>query len=117
MTVHDRDRDRIARAAAAGVLVVLALIGAGASVWSGRSAPGSALAVSEPVSPVIDLNAATASQLEALPMIGPKRAESIVADRAKRGPFKSVDDLDRVHGIGPRTVERLRPFVTVTSGD
>lgn len=113
-----RDADRLARGVAAGVLVALASIGAGVSAWSGRTAPTILATGDAPaVSPTIDLNTATPAQLEALPMIGPKRAEAIVADRARRGPFRSVEDLDRVHGIGPRTVERLRPFVTATPGD
>jgi competence protein ComEA len=55
----------------------------------------------------IDLNRADAATLDRLPGIGPVLAAAIVADRAARGPFASVEDLGRVRGIGPRTVERL----------
>lgn len=112
----NRDPDRLPRAAAAAVLVVLASLGAGSSLWSGRGSADRPESVSAALSPLLDLNSATAAQLESLPMIGPRRAESIVADRARRGPFRSVDDLGRVHGIGPRTIERLRPFVK-SAGD
>jgi competence protein ComEA len=60
----------------------------------------------------ININRATAVELQALPGIGPKLAERIVETRAQQ-PFKSVDDLRRVPGIGAKTLERLRPFVTV----
>ena len=59
----------------------------------------------------VSLNSATASELEALPGIGPKTAERIVAYRESNGPFATVEDLDDVPGIGPATVERLRGLV------
>lgn len=62
----------------------------------------------------IDINRASATELQRLPGIGPKLSERIIDERGKR-PFKSVDDLRRVYGIGPKTVERLRPHVTVGS--
>jgi len=62
----------------------------------------------------IDPNTATAAGLEAIPGIGPALAMEIVADRASLGPFSSVEDLDRVKGIGPATVEAMRPFVAVS---
>ena len=49
-----------------------------------------------------------------LPGIGPKMAQRIVDERRK-APFKTVDDLRRVSGIGPKTLERLRPFIPVGS--
>jgi competence protein ComEA len=62
--------------------------------------------------PPIDVNAASAEELQRLPGIGPTLAARIVAERAKR-PFAAVEDLRRVSGIGPKTVEKLRPFVAV----
>jgi hypothetical protein len=56
----------------------------------------------------MELNAASAGELEALPRIGPVLAARIVAGR----PYASVEDLERVKGIGPKTVQLLRPFVT-----
>jgi competence protein ComEA len=58
----------------------------------------------------INVNAASAAELSVLPGLGPALAQRIVDDRAARGPFKSVDDLDRVKGIGKAIVERLRPY-------
>jgi len=60
----------------------------------------------------IDINRATADELQKLSGIGPKLSQRIIDERAKR-PFKSVDDLRRVSGIGPKTLERLRPNITV----
>ena len=61
----------------------------------------------------LDLNRASAEELENLPGIGPKTAERIIADRAKRGRFRAVKDLGRVKGIGPKTLARLTPLLTV----
>jgi competence protein ComEA len=63
----------------------------------------------------LDVNRASAAELELLPAVGPSLAARIVADRASRGPFRTVEDLARVHGIGPRTVERLAPHIRVPS--
>jgi competence protein ComEA len=48
----------------------------------------------------------------ALPEIGELLAKRIVEYREKSGPFSSVDQLQRVRGIGPKTLERLRPFLS-----
>lgn len=63
----------------------------------------------------IDLNTATAAQLELLPGVGPTLAARIVQDRQANGPFKSVDDLDRVKGIGPGIVEKVRLLARASS--
>lgn len=61
----------------------------------------------------LDLNTASASQLEALPGIGPALAARIVEHRARHGPFRRLEDLLAVRGIGERTLEALRPHVVV----
>ncbi|MCS7209475.1 MAG: ComEA family DNA-binding protein [Fimbriimonadales bacterium] len=61
----------------------------------------------------IDLNTATAEQLEAIPGIGPVLAQRIVEYRNTHGKFHSVDDLLEVQGIGPKRLENMRPYVTV----
>ncbi len=65
-----------------------------------------------PVGP-IDLNRATAGQLETLPGVGSATAAAIIGDRDRNGPFASVDDLDRVPGIGPAKLAALRDLVSV----
>ncbi len=57
----------------------------------------------------LDLNAATAAQLDALPGIGPVLAGRIIEHRRRHGAFQRVDELLTVPGIGPRLLERLRP--------
>ena len=64
-------------------------------------------------SSLLNINTANAASLTELPGIGPVRAEAIVAFRESRGGFASVDELADVAGIGPATVEQLRPLVTV----
>jgi competence protein ComEA len=61
----------------------------------------------------LDINRATAADLELLPGIGPALARRIVEDRDRTGPFRTIDEVDRVRGIGPRTLERLRPFLRI----
>lgn len=61
----------------------------------------------------LDLNAATQSQLEDLPGIGPSKAKAIIAYRDQKGGFRSVDELLQVKGIGPKMFEKLRPEVAV----
>lgn len=70
--------------------------------------------VSAPALPaLLDLNAATAVELERLPGIGPSKARDIVADRERHGSFSRVTDLDRIRGIGPAAVARLSTLVRV----
>jgi competence protein ComEA len=61
----------------------------------------------------VDLNTADRTELEQVPGIGPKLARAIEDHRKEKGPFKSVDDLRGVHGVGPATVEKVRPFLRV----
>ncbi|MDP6775823.1 MAG: helix-hairpin-helix domain-containing protein [Candidatus Latescibacteria bacterium] len=60
----------------------------------------------------IDLNRASEADLQKLPGIGPAIARRIVAYRAEHGPFRRVEDLAAVRGIGPKSVERIRPLVS-----
>ena len=59
----------------------------------------------------IPLATAGASDLQALPGIGPVRAAALVADRERRGAFARVEELERVPGIGPATLGRLRGLI------
>ena len=61
----------------------------------------------------VDLNAATAPDLDALPGIGPVLAQRIVEHRVRNGPFRTVEQLDDVPGIGPTTYAELAELVTV----
>lgn len=77
-----------------------------------RTVPTTSNAPLEPSLAKINLNTANAAELERLPRIGPAMAKRIIEFRTTRGPFRHIDDLDAVPGIGPRTLEQLRPLVT-----
>jgi competence protein ComEA len=62
---------------------------------------------------VLDLNRATAQELERLPGVGPALAARIVARRDSIGGFRAVEELEKVRGIGPVLVEKLKPMVRV----
>ncbi len=61
----------------------------------------------------VNINTATAAELEALPGIGPATAKRILEYREKSGPFKKLEDLMNVRGIGEKAFLRLRPLVTI----
>ena len=61
---------------------------------------------------LLDLNEATAAELECLPGIGPVLAQSLVERRETAGPFTCAEDVLAVPGIGEATYEKLRPYIT-----
>lgn len=77
----------------------------------GRAAPAPAAASASPA--LVDLNEADQASLETIPGIGPVTATAILQHRAEIGAFESVEQLLDVTGIGPATLEALRPYVTV----
>ena len=92
-----------APAGAGGAVTFEPLVGAGA----GATTPGDQAAAP------VDINAAGKGELETLPGVGPAIAERILEERTRRGGFTSVEELLEVRGIGPATLERLRPRVVV----
>jgi competence protein ComEA len=80
----------------------------GGGADGGTSAPGGAAAPGGK----LNLNTATAAELDALPGVGPVLAQRIV-DHRDQGPFTSVDQLDDVPGIGPARAAELAELVTV----
>lgn len=61
----------------------------------------------------VNINTATAAELETLPRIGPTTAQRIVEYRAANGPFKTVEDIQNVPGIGPTTFAEIKDLITV----
>lgn len=61
----------------------------------------------------VNINTASASELDALPGIGPVLAQRIIDRRTEQGPFTSVEELLEVNGIGQATLDGLREFITV----
>jgi competence protein ComEA len=80
----------------------------GISAGEAMLPPAASGAAAAPVGGLVNVNSATAAELEALPGIGPAKAQAIIENR----PFSTVEELDRVPGIGPATLDRLRPLVT-----
>jgi len=109
----DLDRVNLARRLADGEQVLVLREGEPAPA-AAAAIPGSTPDPAAPGAPAakLDLNTATAEQLEALPGVGTVTAGRIVAYRARR-PFRSVQDLLQIEGIGERRFESLRGLVTV----
>jgi competence protein ComEA len=83
-----------------------------AAVPSGGAAMPGGPSDASPAGPV-NVNTATAAELESLPGVGPATATAIVDERTRNGPFASVDDLERVPGIGPAKLAALRAQASV----
>ena len=73
----------------------------------------STAAAKNPPSHKIDINAASAKELQELPGVGPKTAEAIIQFRTKSGPFRRVEDLLAIRGISEHKLAKMRPYVVV----
>lgn len=62
---------------------------------------------------LININVADSTALQTISGIGPAKAEAIIQFRTENGPFQSIDDLKKISGFGEKTVERLKPLVTI----
>lgn len=92
-----------------GAAIVLVLCAAAAPAVSSRAGHAAA----RPPEMRIDVNSATRVELMIIPGIGDALASAILDHRAAHGPFRTIEDLDAVRGIGPRTIEDVRPFMTI----
>src|SRR5271165_355097 len=72
-----------------------------------------AFAKKKPPAHPINLNSASAAELQQVPGIGPSTADKILEMRKSYGAFKSVDDLLAIKGIGPKRLEKMRKYLTV----
>lgn len=61
----------------------------------------------------VNLNTASASELETLPGIGPSKSAAIIEHRETKGPFQTIDDLKLISGIGEKTFEKLQEAISV----
>jgi competence protein ComEA len=95
------------------ILTLCAVIAPPCEVVAGQADGRSATAA--PALTVVNINTASAKDLEVLPGIGQKTAARIVEFRQKNGPFKKVEELMNVGGIGEKSFLKLKPQLTVTS--
>jgi competence protein ComEA len=79
----------------------------------GRTGQQGSVAAPTPSPIMIDLNSADQATLESIPGVGPVTALSIITTRDEIGRFASIDQLLDVDGIGPATLEAIRPYVTI----
>jgi competence protein ComEA len=70
-------------------------------------------AFAAPVYAALNINTATQAELQTLQGIGPAKAKAIIDYRKKNGLFKSTNDLEKVNGIGPGIMKRVRKDITV----
>lgn len=96
----------------AGIVLTLAAAGGLAFSTTREPLPDTPPAAAAVRTPLLNLNTADAAELQLLPRIGPALSARIIEDRDANGPFESLEDLQRVRGIGPRTIEIIRPHAT-----
>lgn len=99
----------IARKVADGEQIVVGL--PGPPVDSGTSEPQPTAGGASTA--LVDINSANVTQLDELPGIGPVLAQRIVDFREENGPFKSVEELENVSGVGPAVLAKVKDLVTV----
>jgi competence protein ComEA len=96
-------------------IVIATLIASPSSAWAqaakGRGAAKAKATATDP----INLNAATAAQLQTLPGVGASAAQRILDYRQKNGSFKKIEELMNVKGIGEKSFLKLKPLITVTA--
>ena len=94
-------------------VVYVAAEGEETSPVTGTASAGGATSAGQDVAGKVNLNKASEAELQTISGIGQKRAQDIIAYRESTGGFKTVDDLKNVSGIGAKTLEKLKDYVTV----
>ena len=95
--------DRIRKPLLASALALFVLVSLSAGAATGDKS----------TSGMIDINSATAAELEQLPGVGPSLARKIVEFRDQNGAYRTVDDLLKIRGIGEKSLERFRDKIIV----
>jgi len=103
-------RELLVLAVAVGAALLVAAATQGIGLLCGRGQVAVHARSETPAPPArLNVNTATDYELTMLPGIGPATAAAIIQYRETHGPFKSLEDLARVKGIGPKTIEAIRP--------
>lgn len=102
------------RAAVAATLILLFAVSA---VSSGLAVAAPAAEGNQPGGAPVNLNTAGTEQLSTIPGIGESMARRIIEWRDEHGPFRRVEDLMKVKGIGEKSLENMRPHVTVAKSE
>jgi competence protein ComEA len=105
---------RASRATTAGLGAAVALLLLAGPLWAQSAKSPAPSRPKTQLTGVVNVNTATPEQLELLPGVGPTRAVSIIEHRKANGPFEHADDLEKVSGIGPKALERMRPHVAIS---
>ena len=95
------------------VLVSLFAAAPHASAQSASRASAKTSTATTASAAIVNINTASAAELDALPGIGAKTAERIIEYRQKNGPFKKVEELMNVRGVGEKNFLKLKPQITV----
>jgi len=95
------------------VAVTSLLVSHPSAAGTAQSTRASRGAAKPPVTSIVNINTASAAELEALPGIGAKTAARIVEHRQKNGPFKKIEELMNVRGVGEKNFLKLKSQISV----
>jgi competence protein ComEA len=100
---------------ALSTVVLTALLAMLPSIAAAQAKPAPAAGKPAAATTIVNINTASASDFEGLPGIGAKTAARIVEYRQKNGPFKKLEDLMNVRGVGEKSFLKLKPQLTVAA--
>ena len=96
-------------------IAILLCLGLGVVASSAQDPARRSTTASASASAPVNLNTASVAQLETLPGVGKATAERILEYRQKNGPFKRIEDLMNVRGVGEKSFLKLKPLITVAA--
>nr|WP_239585920.1 helix-hairpin-helix domain-containing protein [Bacillus mesophilus] len=104
-SLADRNGVNLAQRVQDEMVIYVPALGESQSVWTDKGNQSNSSAL-------ININVAEQAELETLPGIGPSKAAAIIAYREENGSFKTIEDLGLVSGIGDKSLEKLREYIT-----
>jgi competence protein ComEA len=111
--LHDNKKEECMIRTPLSLFALAVLLSSPVAFAASQDARTSAKAPSAP--PMVNINTAPAAELQTLPGVGPATAARIVEYRQKNGPFKKLEELMNVRGMGEKTFLKLRPQLTITA--